>query len=193
MKISKYTFLFDDEGKEFYVYNTLSNALIEIDGESYDVLREARRANADVAPTSLDAELYDALVLKKIVTENETDDFLAYKSIIAAQRAGTHSMHMTLAPTMDCCFRCHYCFEKHKEPVYMSEEVMDSIVKYLNSLESKPEFRLTWFGGEPLMALEQMEKFYEKLSGGYKIPTTSDVITTGYHITEAAIEVLEVV
>lgn len=26
MKISKYTFMFDENGQEYYVYNTLSNA-----------------------------------------------------------------------------------------------------------------------------------------------------------------------
>src|SRR5699024_7593833 len=35
MKISKYTFLFDHANKEYYTYNTLSNALIEIDETSY--------------------------------------------------------------------------------------------------------------------------------------------------------------
>ena len=34
MKASKYTVLFDISNKEFYVYNTLSNELIEIDEES---------------------------------------------------------------------------------------------------------------------------------------------------------------
>ena len=36
MKISKYTFFFDIENTDFYAYNTLSNALIEIDQESYN-------------------------------------------------------------------------------------------------------------------------------------------------------------
>lgn len=35
MKLSKYTFLFDTENKEYYAYNSLSNALIEIDADSY--------------------------------------------------------------------------------------------------------------------------------------------------------------
>lgn len=38
MKISKYTFFFDIENTDFYAYNTLSNALIEIDQESYNIL-----------------------------------------------------------------------------------------------------------------------------------------------------------
>ena len=35
MKISKYTFLFDIDNIEYYIYSTLSNALVEIDEESY--------------------------------------------------------------------------------------------------------------------------------------------------------------
>ena len=35
MKISKYTIFFQKENEEFYIYNTLSNALIEIDKDLY--------------------------------------------------------------------------------------------------------------------------------------------------------------
>lgn len=31
MKISKYTFFFNIDGKEYYTYNTLSNSLLEIE------------------------------------------------------------------------------------------------------------------------------------------------------------------
>lgn len=31
MKVSKYTFLFDTESRQFYIYNTFANSLIEID------------------------------------------------------------------------------------------------------------------------------------------------------------------
>ena len=40
MKLSKYTFLFDTENKEYYAYNSLSNALIEIDADSYLFLQK---------------------------------------------------------------------------------------------------------------------------------------------------------
>lgn len=40
MKISKYTFLFDVNEKEYYAYNTLSNALLKIDEESYALLKK---------------------------------------------------------------------------------------------------------------------------------------------------------
>lgn len=60
---------------------------------------------------------------------------------------------------------------------------MDSIVLYLKNLDSKPQLRITWFGGEPLMALPQMEMLYDKIATSYQKPKHSDIITTGFHIT----------
>ena len=51
---------------------------------------------------------------------------------------------------MDCCFNCHYCFEKVKGGDTMSESVMDSIVKYVSVHKELKSLRVTWFGGEPL-------------------------------------------
>jgi uncharacterized protein len=191
MKISKYTFLFDIDNTEFYVYSTLSNALVEIDEDSYRSLLIAKNNKLDIVSSEADDELYNILALKKFITENDIDSFLYYKSILTGQRANQSHMHLTIAPTMDCCFRCHYCFEEHKEKSYMPEDVMDSIIKHLNSLSSKPELKLTWFGGEPLMALPLMKQFYEKLKAEYKKPIGSNVITTGYHIDGNAVRIMQ--
>lgn len=190
MKVSKYTFLFDITNQEFYVYNTLSNVLIEIDEESYSILSKAQKDRSDIVYSSIDTELYDLLILKRIIVENDLDSYLYYKSILCTQRADQSYMHLTIAPTMDCSFNCHYCFEKYKTKNYMTEDTMNRIIKYLNSLSNKPDLKLTWFGGEPLMALFQMEEFYKKLKDGYKVPLISNIITTGYHLNADAVKVL---
>lgn len=163
MKISKYTFFFDIDNNEYYLYNSISNALIEVDKDSYQILYNKWRAKATLSILDIDCELYDMLRLKRFVIENDLDNFLFYKSVLAYQRSDMSNMHLTLAPTMDCCFKCNYCFENYKNPTYMTETVMDSIVKYLSSLKNNPQFRLTWFGGEPLMALTQIEQLYDKM------------------------------
>lgn len=191
MKTSMYTFLFDCDGSEFYIYNSLSNALVELDDSSYRYLSDAQKNLTEIDKSVFDPELWEVLETKKFITENDQDDFLLYKSVISLQRSGTNNMHLRIAPTMDCCFRCHYCFEKYKEPGEMSEEVMDSIIKYLNSLPSKPDIVVTWFGGEPLMAVEQMERLYDKFVSQYKKPSKSDIVTTGYHIDEEVIAALK--
>lgn len=193
MKLSKYTFLFEENQTEFYIYSSLSNALIEIDNISYSRLLRAKKEKSDIAPKILNKDLYALLIEKKILVENDTDSFLFYKSVIQMQRTDTKHMHLTIAPTMDCCFSCHYCFEQYKSGSYMTEDVMDSIVKFLNANEHRPEYKLTWFGGEPLMAPSQIEQLYNKLVLNYKKPISSNIITTGFHINADVVRVMQTI
>ncbi|WP_373135363.1 radical SAM protein [Phocaeicola plebeius] len=191
MKISKYTIFFQKENNEYYIYNTLSNALIEIDGDLYIYLKNIKNTNSEINNKDVDEDILELLKTKKIIIENDIDNFLYYKSTIIRQRANSSHMHLTIAPTMDCCFNCNYCFEQYKTKSYMSEETMDSIIKYLKSLNVNPDFNITWFGGEPLMAIEQMHAFYKKLATQFKRPLSSNVITTGYHINSDVISILK--
>lgn len=190
MKVSKYTFLFNVEGVEFYAYNTLSNALIEIDEPSYSWLIQ-HEIEAELPDTDFDNDLWTALCDNSILTDNDEDDYLKYKSYITRLRSQRASMHLTLAPTMDCCFRCHYCFEKYKEKKYMTPEVMDTIIKYVTSYSELRDIKITWFGGEPLMATPQIEAFYNKFAAIWKNPVVSNIITTGYHINKEAIRIMK--
>ena len=133
MKISRYTFfprLETEEGYDHYVYNALSNALMWVDEESWKVLKDVYGSGGTVDGAAIDAGLYDALVKRNVITDSDEDDFLMYKAIIIRQRAGREFMHLTLAPTMDCCFRCHYCFEKYKKEGAMTVDVMDEMYGY---------------------------------------------------------------
>lgn len=191
MKVSKYSFLFELGDEEFYIYNSLSNALLEIDAQSYKYLEETKEKGTSLDFSVFEDDFYNTLINKKFITENDKDDFLMYKSAIICQRSSTSSMHITIAPTMDCVFRCHYCFEKYKHSGNMDENTMDSIVKYLQSLKSNPNISITWFGGEPLMAIDQIEQLYDKITKDYKKPMRSEIVTTGYHITPSMIDVFK--
>ena len=190
MKISKYTFMFDENGQEYYVYNTLSNALMEIDKESYSLLFESRNTQK-LSTADFDEDLWEELCINNIISDNDTDDYLKYKASITNLRKQRTGMHLTLAPTMDCCFRCHYCFEKYKEKKYMTPEIMDQIIKYVTSYPELKNIKITWFGGEPLMAVPQIEEFYDKFRDIWQEPFISNIITTGYHIDKESIRVMQ--
>lgn len=190
MKISKYTFMFDENGQEYYVYNTLSNALMEIDKKSYSLLFESRNTQK-LSTADFDEDLWEALCINNIISDNDTDDYLKYKASITNIRKQRTGMHLTLAPTMDCCFRCHYCFEKYKEKKYMTPEIMDQIIKYVTSYPELKNIKITWFGGEPLMAVPQIEEFYDKFRDIWQEPFISNIITTGYHIDKESIRVMQ--
>ncbi|MBR4911831.1 MAG: SPASM domain-containing protein [Bacteroidales bacterium] len=190
LKVSRYTFLIQKEGK-YYIYNTLSNALLEIDGELFQFINDYKK-NRQCFDSPIEKDIKDFLKKGKFITENDEDEFLCYKSAIMAMRQGRKSLGLTIAPTMDCCFNCHYCFEKSKRPAYMSEDVMRGIVKYIGDFGSIKTLYLTWFGGEPLMAVPEMEKLYKKLRRKLKgVVFHSNIITTGFHLTENSIKALQ--
>lgn len=190
IKVSRYTFFVEFDNRKFF-YNTLSNALNEVDEELFNCLK-ALKANHSSEGITLDDDLVNTLLKNKFLTENDEDDFLIFKSVIQSIRSDKQRLILTIAPTMDCCFDCHYCFERTKSPVYMSENIMRGITKFVSSMENIKQTNITWFGGEPLMAVPQMEKLYRKLKRELKgIPIQSNIITSGFHLNETNIRALQ--
>ena len=190
MKISKYSFVLNIKS-DFFVYNTLSNVLIQIDERSFNVLYEKQRNNSCIEKADIeDNELLEELIFRRIVVENDRDEFLVYKAMVNGVRNSKDSMHLTIAPTMDCCFSCEYCFEK-KSVSYMSDNTMNSIIKYVNCLSDIQNLSLTWFGGEPLMASDKMLEFYRRFRPTFKGNFSSNIITTAYHIDKDVIDILK--
>lgn len=190
MHVSKYTFFIENRGR-FYLYSTLSNSLLEVDEELYGYLRDSFLNRTEIPMDDIGGDSVGILRKRDFITDNDADNFLKYKSVIVRQRNQNSFMHLTVAPTMDCCFHCSYCFEKAKREGVMTEGVMDSIVRYVQHRTSLKSIFLTWFGGEPLMAVDQMEELYEKLSEGWSWDFRSNIVTTGYHLDDNAIRVLK--
>ena len=162
MKISMYTFLFEIDSK-FYAYNTLSNALIEIAEDTYKILLVNKNRHTPLQEKDLGCdELYQTLKENHMITENDRDEFLLYKSIILAGRS-INILNLTIAPTMDCNYSCSYCFENCKRNIYMTEKVISSIIKFIEQYENIKNIHVVWFGGEPLLGIKQIESLYRKM------------------------------
>ena len=162
MKISMYTFLFEIDSK-FYAYNTLSNALIKIAEDTYKILLVNKNSHTPLQEKDLGCdELYQTLIENHMITENDRDEFLLYKSIILAGRS-INILNLTIAPTMDCNYSCSYCFENCKRNIYMTEKVISSIIKFIEQYENIKNIHVVWFGGEPLLGIKQIESLYRKM------------------------------
>ena len=90
-----------EHNNRHFLYNSLSNALTEVDEELHNCLKELKENHIGEEIT-LDDELVEDLIKNKYLTENDEDDFLIIKSVIQSIRAEKQRLILTIAPTMDC-------------------------------------------------------------------------------------------
>ena len=76
-----------------------------------------------------------------------------------------------------CNFRCNYCFEKLGDKNYenkcMSDEVIERSIEYIKHLSTKTlagnDITLCFYGGEPLLYINIIEKFIDQLKDNENI------------------------
>lgn len=109
--------------------------------------------------------------------------------------AGFRTVNLTICPTMGCNFDCPYCFENHTAGK-MSQSVQDDVValasRMLDAFGAK-QLKVTWFGGEPLLATDVIEHLSERLmalASEKGAEYEASIITNGYLLTQLVADLL---
>lgn len=101
------------------------------------------------------------------------------------------TLHLMLFPTEDCNFRCTYCFEDHILG-RMAPELVEGIKKLIDRrMDSIGHLRLSWFGGEPLMAKNivfDISEFVHRTCQEKGVDYLGDMTTNGYFLTPQVME-----
>ena len=91
-------------------------------------------------------------------------------------------------PTLDCNFRCTYCFS-YARPARMTAQVQDALLGFVEArLPGADGLSVAWYGGEPTLCLDVIEALSAQLRdacerhGAQYLPAT--IITNGFLLTE---------
>lgn len=198
MKSTGYAFTFPLRGGEIggtepgvLLYNAFTSSLALLDRDEY----EAYAAFCSEGRPIADAGLEEQLRRGGFLLDDGFDEKQELRLRMFGSRFQSSSLGLTIAPTSDCNFRCVYCYEKDRlRPSRMSEEVMERVVGLLlERAGSLRELSVTWYGGEPLLALDVIEK----LSGRFldicareHIGYSAGIITNGSLLTRQTVEKL---
>lgn len=162
LKLSKYTKIINnDKDKGLTIFNTYNGNRSRLFDEKFielaNKLKKGTIMNEDeVDPTF--AKLY-------CVDSNENEIERIIEEYYKVTKDKT-TLSLIIYPTMECNFKCVYCYENSKKTKLSKENydnLYNSIVRYCIENNTKT-VRIDWFGGEPLLCWKEIVDFSKKLN-----------------------------
>lgn len=99
----------------------------------------------------------------------------------------TDTMHLVIMPTEACNFRCTYCYQNFPRG-NMTQDVRNGLKKLIEQKAgSLQSLNISWFGGEPLLALDviaELSESFLKTAESHDIQYSAEMSTNGYLLTK---------
>ena len=180
MEWSIYNHLYySEKAKNYLLYSSLSNTLIELDKEDYDAVCEIKRN-----PECIDVHdaQYGCLIDGRFLVESNNNEINKLMLSTLRKRFDNTALSLTLAPTRACNFSCPYCYENDRAHKRMSRKVQDGVIDFVKKKYSKIDsLGVVWYGGEPSLEIptvKYLSSELQKLVKNY----SAFMVTNGYNL-----------
>ncbi len=140
------------------LFNSLSGALLTLDGQHADVLgRRLMDVRADFEP-SADDEFLAVLRRSGFVVPDDADELGVVRERYWRARGETPAV-LTITTTIDCNLGCYYCYEERATDALQARDVEGVVALARAQLArgGKRALHVDWYGGEPLLNIAFME------------------------------------
>ncbi|WP_102275212.1 radical SAM/SPASM domain-containing protein [Cytobacillus massiliigabonensis] len=177
----------DDHG--IVLFNSYNGAICYFsEEEKAEVLSSLKRNGTNELASEIKQELYDnGYLVSEQVDEKRRAQFL-HQSMHR-----TDFMHLVLMPTEACNFRCSYCYETFPRGKMNRETILGLHALVKEKAARLSNLNISWFGGEPLLALDVIEELstsFINIAKENKIQYSSDLVTNGYFLTKEVFQKL---
>jgi len=191
MKLSRYNFLRQYEDATIF-FNAITCALAVVDENFLRVLDDVK--NNSYNEKNYDAQLIADMKSSGCLIEDDVDELERLEFYRNLSKYDVTNFGLTIAPTLDCNFRCKYCFETHPKGK-MSSETQAALVNFVEShLSRAKNFSVTWYGGEPLLAKEIIWSLSEKfltLCKNFSVDYNAFIITNASLLEDSDVELFK--
>lgn len=163
------------------IRNLFSNEYLYVKKSEIEIINRLC-SNEDIFldPAILNILIKLGMVVEKNVIEYKKVD--EYREKIATSN---DRLDITIMPTLDCNFKCAYCFENERTK-YMTHESAEALVKYFDSSFKKyKSVYIQWFGGEPLLCKDMINYIMSnaiRIAKREKLALISGITTNGYEL-----------
>lgn len=164
LKVSRYVTRVElDEVDTLLVYGGLAGRLVEATGDrrqEVDAVLADPNGRASQELDDVRQMLYDQGVL---VPESWDELAILERRRLLAHDPRSGHMSLTICPTVNCNYRCTYCYQRHVGTL-MPPVVQDRLCGFLAEQEpAVSSLSIVWFGGEPLLGLSVIERLTPQL------------------------------
>ncbi len=189
--VSRFVHFFRTKDGTPLAYCSKTNSFIELFEQIYSLLQRCQSEKMPLNESSVKQDVLQTLVNEGFVGKwtDDEDYILSSQFLTQTVQHDKSKLNLVLAPTLDCNFDCSYCFEGNKHGGVMSNSTIDKLLDFIEGNEGKDNTSLTWYGGEPLLAINAIEKILHGIDNmGIKLQSHS-IVTNGYYFEGKAIDV----
>lgn len=196
-KTSRFTHLIELESGEGTVYNGRTGALVKLAPGAFQRCRSLLAGAPAGHPLPVDGDgdsLFQHLAAGGFVVSSDLDELALLEESWRRERESSQFL-LTILPTFGCNLGCEYCFVGKKRGL-MNRERQDQIIDFVTArlrAGTFPSMAVDWFGGEPLLALNVIDRLsnsFLQLCETHGMPYSAQVITNGTVISERAVDVM---
>ena len=159
MKYSQFNSIVKYEGN-YTLYNTFTNKMLFLEDDLVNILKASIIEGVDKLE-EIHPEFYNYLISEKFLVSKQVNELDEIKKIQSSVDNNHATYLLTINPTMNCNFKCWYCYETHIKSSKLSKNVLDATKLFISKtlkLENIKFFNLSFFGGEPLLYFNQVVK-----------------------------------
>ena len=180
-KPSKFNYCHKCSNGELLLYNSAAgtDSLSRVLPERSEAILKILKNGYEGEPENI-----QTLLEKGFVVASETNED-TLKKVRTMEQVMDSSMHLILLPTEQCNFRCKYCYETFKKGK-MNDTVQEAVIAYVRkNIHKHTGLYISWFGGEPLEALDVVEKLsraFQNICKVAKKTYSAGMTTNGYNL-----------
>lgn len=190
MKESKFNVFFKDEDdSEFVLFNSQTTALCIINPIEMNTFKNLKSKGFQMHNNHVEKDFISELQKGGFLIDDNSNEIETLKYLQKVSQFSTDSLSLTIAPTMGCNFGCKYCYQgDHNSFSKMSLEIQNQLINYVkNRMPKISSLDVTWYGGEPLLAMDIIEHLsleFLQLCSENNVTYNASIITNGYYLTK---------
>ena len=163
------------------LYNVVTSEMVLLEDD------EAQLFNC--LPAAYNPEM-DELIARHFAVPEDFDESKSVgqlRALIRKLEPAKRVTGFTILPTTECNARCYYCFESNHPRCTMTDQIVEDTVAYIAKMCKGKPVDISWFGGEPLVGKNQIDKICAGLRER-EIQYRSSIITNAYLFDERLVQ-----